>query len=197
LEEPDRRLRKEVLEFFTRNLMDWPQRSALRTTAEAPRPQTQSPKTPASEFVESPRDALGTESPNQSEPDHAATSSTPPKANPARPGSSEAVLFHGSLEINGGEHEAIEFELEKGSVVYGFVRETSGQPFDFYIMDRRNYAEFCESRNSREILEEYDRTALEFRRTIPKSGVWVFVVDTFHKQNDREVVLEIRESAGG
>lgn len=109
----------------------------------------------------------------------------------------EAVLYDGVLEIEAPGHGAAHLDLSKGARVKGFARETTGRPFDFYVMDRPNYVEFCENRGGTQILELYDRTTLEFKRTIPRTGTWYFVADAFDKQNDREVELEIRTTDPG
>lgn len=104
----------------------------------------------------------------------------------------EAVLFDDTLEIEATGHAEIHSTLKKGTRVSGFAQEVSGLPFDFYIMDRRNYVQFCEDRGGSEIYSDTDRVALDFKKTIPRDGVWYFVFDTYGKQSDREVRFELR-----
>lgn len=104
----------------------------------------------------------------------------------------ETVLFDDTLEVEATGHAEIHASLKKGTRVLGFAREPSNQPFDFYIMDRKNYVQFCEDRGGNEIFAETDRVALEFKKTIPRDGIWYFVFDTYGKQTNREIRLELR-----
>lgn len=109
----------------------------------------------------------------------------------------ETLLFDDTLEIEATDHAEVHATLKKGARVVGFAQELSSLPFDFYIMDRRNYVQFCEDRQGSEIYAETDRVALDFKRTIPKDGIWYFVFDTYGKQADREVRFELRATKPG
>ena len=92
---------------------------------------------------------------------------------------SATILFDDTLVVEATEHAEFHAQLKKGTRVEGFAKETSGQAFDFYILDRKNYVQFCEDREGAEIYAETDRVALDFKKTIPRDGVWYFVFDTY------------------
>jgi hypothetical protein len=193
--EPFRELRREVRAYFDRNAMAWPlvKSSGGSGTSSDEAGRSQRPETVRSNEPESlprgePEARGGAATSSRGEPPSMLKA---PKAG----GITSEPLFDEILPVEAGNHSATHFELTKGTNVSGFVRETSNQTFDFYSMDRANYATFCETRESAEILEEYDRIALDFQAKIPRNGVWYFVVDAFGKQIEREVQLEIRASA--
>lgn len=146
----------------------------------------------ASEQLPSPRP-----DPNASDADSVKFLTRPPgiptaprKRTPPRP--KEVVLFDDNLEIEATGFAEVHERLRKGTMVDGMVEEVSGQPLDFYIMDQRNYARFSEDRSGTDIYAQEDRVAFNFRKKIPRDGVWYFVFDTYGKQSDREVRFELR-----
>jgi hypothetical protein len=108
------------------------------------------------------------------------------------PRPTEIELFDETLEVEATGHAEIHMPMKKGTRLMGFAQETSGLPFDFYVMDRKNYVRFCEDRGGSEIFAETDRVALDFRKTIPRDGVWYFVFDTYNKQANRKIRFELR-----
>jgi hypothetical protein len=104
----------------------------------------------------------------------------------------ESLLFDDSIEVEATGHAEVHASLKRGTRLTGFAKETSGLPFDFYIMDRENYVRFCEDRGGKEIYADTDRVALDFKKTISRNGVWYFVFDTYGKQSNREIRFELR-----
>ena len=102
------------------------------------------------------------------------------------------TLFDDTVDVNATGHAEVHASLKKGTKVDCFAQEVKGQTFDFYMMDRKNYVQFCEDRESTEIYAETDRVALEFKKTIPRDGIWYFVFDTYGKQSNREIRVECR-----
>lgn len=116
---------------------------------------------------------------------------TPPRTRvPPKP--KEVVLFNETLEVEATGSTEVHERLSKGTIVDGMVEEVSGQPLDFYIMEQRNYARFSEDRSGTDIYAQEDRVAFNFRRKIPRDGVWYFVFDAYGKQADRAVRFELR-----
>jgi hypothetical protein len=104
----------------------------------------------------------------------------------------EVMLFDNTLEIEATGFAQVHERLRKGTVVEGIAEELSGRHFDFYIMDQRSYTRFREERGGTDIYFEGDRVAVNFKKKIPRDGVWYFVFDTYGKQTDREIRLELR-----
>lgn len=102
------------------------------------------------------------------------------------------MLFDKTLEIEATGYAEVHERLRKGTVVEGIAEELSGQHFDFYVMDQRNYARFSEDRGGTDIYAQEDRVAFNFRKKIPRDGVWYFIFDTYGKQTNREVRFELR-----
>jgi hypothetical protein len=119
----------------------------------------------------------------------------PPKRFKGYP--TEMSLFNHSLKVRATEHAEFHASLPKGAKVTGLLRELSGLSFDFYIMDQRNYAKFCEDRGGSAIYSEFDVVAFDLKKTLPKEANWYFVVDTFQKQADRVVWVELRALTPG
>jgi len=124
----------------------------------------------------------------------AASLPSTPRAPTAGAAGRSEVKFEEELEVEATGHNEIHAALPKGTRVTGLVRETSGLPFDFYVMDQRNFADFCNDRSGSEILSEEDVVAFQVRITIPRDGVWYFVADTYGKQADRTVRFDLRAS---
>ncbi len=102
------------------------------------------------------------------------------------------MLFDHTLEIEATGFAEVHERLRRGTLVDGMVEEVSGQPLDFYIMDQRNFARFSEERDGTDIYAQEGRVAFNFRKKIPRDGVWYCVFDTYGKQTDREVRFELR-----
>jgi hypothetical protein len=118
--------------------------------------------------------------------------SSPPSRRHAPPKAEEVMLFDKTLEIEATGYAEVHERLRKGTVVEGIAEELSGQHFDFYVMDQRNYARFSEDRGGTDIYAQEDRVAFNFRKKIPRDGVWYFIFDTYGKQTNREVRFELR-----
>lgn len=104
----------------------------------------------------------------------------------------EVALFDDTLEIEATGFAEVHERLGKGAAVEGMVEEMSGQPFDFYILDQRNYARFCDDRGGTDIYAQEGRVAFNFKKKNPRDGVWYFVFDMYGKQADREVRFGLR-----
>lgn len=120
------------------------------------------------------------------EPAHVRTPSLQP------PKSGYVKLFNDSVEIESTEHVAISIDVPKGARVSVFAREIWGQPFNLYILDRRNYASFCRDRSGRELYGVTDEPVIEFERKIPRVGGWYIVLDAYNKRNNRRVAIDIK-----
>ena len=103
----------------------------------------------------------------------------------------EDTLFDGTLKAEAGGFDECHFKLEKGFTVKVFGREISGQTFDFYLMNRKNFSTFCSGGTSTYLFAQTDESIVEFRRKVPKSDVWYFILHAPLKRNDRELRLEI------
>jgi hypothetical protein len=101
-------------------------------------------------------------------------------------------LFDQTVEIDSTDYEAISIDIPKRSRLSIFARELWGQPFDLYIFDRRNYAEFCRNRGGKEFHGVTDESVIEFERTVPRLGGWYIVLDAYNKRNNRRVALEAK-----
>jgi hypothetical protein len=101
------------------------------------------------------------------------------------------LVFDDILDVADSGHEEVHRRLTKGTVVWGLAREQDRQPFDFYIMDQANYARFCKDRGGDTTFQSWDKDVIRFRKTLPRTSTWYFVVDTYRKQNDRAVQLEV------
>jgi hypothetical protein len=107
----------------------------------------------------------------------------------------ENLLFDDQLSIPATGHAEIHFDLPEGTRLRGLARELLGQPFDLYIMDRRNYVRFAREHKSRDLLAELGQSFYDYKARIPRDDTWFLVVDTYGKVNDREVWLEVRATA--
>jgi hypothetical protein len=107
-------------------------------------------------------------------------------------GAADRILFDGTLEVTATGYGEIHHDLHRGDRVHVLARETSGQPFDFYIMNRTNFVRFCRDREGSDIAARMDEPIVDLSRVIPRDGTWFFVIDTYGKQNDRQVSLEVR-----
>ena len=112
-----------------------------------------------------------------------------------REGPAEEILFDGPIAVKATGHAELHFDLRRGTRVRGLARERTGQPFDLYIMDRRNYVRFARSHESQDLLAELDESLYDYKATIPRDDTWFVVIDTYGKINDREVWLEVRATA--
>lgn len=186
------RLREEVRAYFGRNEMSWP---------EVPAPPEPAPASPSVGGHTGGSDAgIGPRGPPESAgPQPRLPANAPPDKGrpPARPASArgklaEEVLFDDTLAVAATGHREVHFDLRKGTRLRGIAREESGQPFDLYIMDRKNYVRFARDRDSFDILAELDESLYDYRLTIPRDDTWFVVVDTYGKVNDRNVWLEVR-----
>lgn len=101
-------------------------------------------------------------------------------------------LFDDTVDVESTEHESISVDVPKGAKISVFAREVWGQPFDLYIFDRRNYANFCRDRSGRELYGVTDEVVIEFERKVPRVGGWYLVLDAYNKRNNRRVALEIK-----
>ena len=118
----------------------------------------------------------------------------PPPTKPAiqRSDSGYVVLCDTVVDIESTEHEALPIDVPQGARLAVFARELWKQPFDLYVMDRRNYARFCRDRTGRELFGVTDEPVIEFERKIPRVGGWYIVLDTYNKVNNRRVAIQAK-----
>lgn len=105
------------------------------------------------------------------------------------------VLYDGDVEVE--KQESLQFDLRKGDVVEGTLREKYGQMFDCYIIDERNYPKFCSTREGRIVKEFMDDSSYFVKWQVKKSGIWYFVFDLYGKQNPRSIKVTLRRFGEG
>jgi hypothetical protein len=104
----------------------------------------------------------------------------------------QVILIDEVLVVGATEFAEVHRDVEGGATVKIFAREEDGQTFDFYMIDRRNFARFCRDRGGRELVSRLDEPVIDLEKRVPTTGTWYFVIDTYGKQNDRRVQLEVR-----
>lgn len=193
--EPLSQLRDEVRRYFGRNEMEWVE------VPGSPPPESsdaQSRPSQADPGVGAAPTRLGGTTRTSGPSDSEGEGTTPPRRgsgskSAGRP--TERVLFDAQLSIEATGHAEVHFDLSKGTRLRGLARELTSQPFDLYIMDRKNYIRFAQEHESRDLLSGVDESLYDYKATIPKDDTWFVVVDTYGKVNDREVWLEVRATS--
>ena len=101
-------------------------------------------------------------------------------------------VFEGEILVEPGRHEEIHLELEKGDLIEGIIREQDRDAFNFFIFDEKNYIKYYNNEDFEQSYSEYDSTASEITFKVPKKGVWYLVFDTYRKQNERIIIINLR-----
>jgi hypothetical protein len=120
------------------------------------------------------------------------------QANPAVPRSltplanGAVTILDEVLGVSPGRHNEAHFELSKGAEISVFARELEGEDFDLYLMDRRNYVQFCKDRSESDLVAVTNEPVVDFKKRIPKDGTWHIVLEAFGKVKVRRVAVEIR-----
>jgi hypothetical protein len=104
----------------------------------------------------------------------------------------EEPIFDELVPVEAGKHNAVHFEATKGDTVSLLAREVDGYAFDLYLMDRRNYVQFCRDRDEHDILAAVDERIYDLRKRIPRDGTWYVVLDAYRKTAERNIALELR-----
>ncbi len=104
------------------------------------------------------------------------------------------VCDSGPHEINGGEMLWLELDVEKGDRVRGHLGETSGQEFDWCIVNEHNLV--LAKRREEFSYEAGDEgvTADTVRWTPRRNGPWSLLIDLYRRSNAREVEVVLRRS---
>jgi hypothetical protein len=190
--EPMSQLRNEVRDYFSRNEMAWvevsiPTPSQPVVETKEPSPTGSEREVPAARVPGIGSTASGTDSQSRS-----ANLPTPESVSKRPVTPAEKVLFDGWLSVGATGHAEVHYDLSKGTRLRGLAREGSAQPFDLYIMNRRNYVRFVRDHESHDLLAKQGDAVYDYKATIPKDDTWFVVVDTYGKVNNRAVLLELR-----
>ncbi len=106
-------------------------------------------------------------------------------------GQSPSKVLDQVVDVESTSHFSAEIDASKGARVSVFARELWKQPFDLYLMDRKNYASFLRDRSGRELYGVTDEPVIDFERKVPRSGGWYVVIDAYNKVNNRRVALKV------
>jgi len=92
------------------------------------------------------------------------------------------------ISVEPGDMEKITEYIEEGSRVEGVADETESDFFYFYIVDDENYELLrTEGEPKKPLYMGLDRATYRFNVTIPHSGFWHFVFDTYGLKVNREI----------
>lgn len=100
-----------------------------------------------------------------------------------------------TVELEAGTFVELRLDVEKGDRIEGKLVETSGQAFDYFIMDESNLTDFISGDDYETGSEDSDRPAYPINWRVPRKGPWVLVLDASGKKADREVEVELRFGA--
>ena len=109
----------------------------------------------------------------------------------SRPTRRKVNLLDETISLRSGEYEECHKRLSTDTRITGTVAELEGQPFSFYVMNKRAFTLFREGKRSEELYSAIDVSSDSFRRTIPSDDTWYFIVDAYHKQNSRSIRLRV------
>ena len=110
---------------------------------------------------------------------------------PFSPTKRKVSLFDETINLRSGEYEECHKRLRMDTRITGTVTELEGQPFSFYIMNRKTFKQFRDGERGEELYSAIDVSSDSFRRTIPSDETWYFIVDAYHKQNSRSIRLRV------
>ena len=110
---------------------------------------------------------------------------------PFRPTRRKVNLLDETINLRSGQYEECHKRLRTDTRITGTVAELEGQDFSFYVMNRRAFRQFREGERGEDLYSAIDVSADSFRRTIPSDDTWYFIVDAYHKQNDRNIRLRV------
>lgn len=193
--EPIRVLRNEVREYFTRNDMAWVEIPGPRSPGPPTGLRSPTPAQTGTKSRLSPRISVAPTHADSVREEAGGARARAKNGTKAAGMLAENLLFDDQLSIPATGHAEIHFDLPEGTRLRGLARELLGQPFDLYIMDRRNYVRFAREHKSRDLLAELGQSFYDYKARIPRDDTWFLVVDTYGKVNDREVWLEVRATA--
>lgn len=100
-------------------------------------------------------------------------------------------LLDETINLRSGEYEECHKKLRMDTRITGTVTELEGQTFSFYIMNRKTFKLFRDGERGEELYSAIEVSSDSFRRTIPTDDTWYFIVDAYHKQNDRSIQLRV------
>ena len=110
---------------------------------------------------------------------------------PSRPTRRKVNLLDETISLRSGEFEECHKRLRMDTRITGAVTELEGQSFSFYVMNKRAFTQFREGERGEELYSAIEVSSDSFRRTIPSDDTWYFIVDAYHKQNDRSIRLRV------
>lgn len=92
------------------------------------------------------------------------------------------------IAVEPGDMEKISEYVEEGSRVEGVADETESDFFYFYIVDDEDYELLrTEGEPKKPLFMGLDKATYRFNVTIPHSGFWHFVFDTYGLKVNREI----------
>lgn len=98
----------------------------------------------------------------------------------------------GPHSVDGGEMLWLELDVRKGDRVRGRLTETSGQGFDWYIVDEQG---LVAAQNGGEFDYQVGAegvTSDTVRWTVRRKGPWYLLIDLYRRSNPREVETSLR-----
>lgn len=97
------------------------------------------------------------------------------------------------IKVPSGSSKKVSFDLKQGDVIKGIVDEADKYEFNFYIMDETEYSNFRNDDDFNPIFEREDISSCSIKKTIPDDDKWYFVFDTYGKQYDRKIQVQLRK----
>ncbi len=118
-----------------------------------------------------------------------------PKPKPTPPPTLVEVALNalGTYEVNPGEFEEVQLDIESGFTLLGTLTEIKNQGFDYLIVNEDGLVAFRNGRNPKKLARGSGRPAYKVNVKIPDGGPWTLILDAYGKVNPRGITVALRK----
>ena len=101
------------------------------------------------------------------------------------------LLVDEEIIVEPGDHKHLDFRFIEGDNISGIITEVDDDPFNFYLFDEENYANFREGDMCYSLIEYDNKHSISIKVTIPYNDRWYFVFELYGKQYPREINVRL------